>query len=878
VAPTAHPQHEPCDPASAEATRHILIRFRHGLGDAVQLTVVLKHLRHYRPNWVVDVEVLLGKETLFFGVCRNAFIHGSSALDESIYDESYDLEWHECSVCRVDSPSTKAERCLDEVFRLEPIPELCGYHITYRQETARLAREYLEEVSQTPPGPDGRYPTVLIHYEGNTSRRDKDLPTETVERLCADLLNLGTVPVILDWDARTPFVDGVRIFNPDVNSPLWGGQGTGDAEMLAALIDGSTLMIGVDSGPLHLAGATTTPTIGVWTRHHPLHYFGHADHVLHLVPVDHRRLLRRRRSAGETYFAEHYQSMTYHDLESQLRTTVAKRLGGASIGLTLDRKFWIRADNAVQDLVVVQDIAEEDSYHIDELPTFGPVVVDVGAHIGCFTKRFHTRYPAAQIIAVECCPENMEALKRNVGHLATVLQAAVTYQPDAALLNAVFPDCVSTGGSILVSREELQRRVSDGQCSADLANMQDREYWADLRPMQRLTLEQVMQSEGVDRIDVLKLDCEGSEFSILRNTPSLDRIGIIVGEYHGKDAFLQLVHERFAGWTLRILRDGELGTFWLTRKRASPSRVDRVGHTVRPRQQAAMTRLLVSVVRDKPPVRCELLLLDRGRIAARTAHQQARFARFGDRLWAIDADGRLHVVTVKPDEISLTQVSESPLAVHAHDLRAAGDKLVTTGTKEDLIAVYDPRADAWSAKRPFVPLPGSGNTTTETDGCDRFHLNSALPDGDGFVLSLFAGEPKPPEARWTDTPLDRGLIVRWGPTGFDRQPIASGVYAPHSLRRFGARLWWCDSFRHVVCRQDGWRSPDLGGFTRGLTMFGGRCYVGLSRSRIAPHPTGHVCGVCDFDLHDPADRHLTELDEQYVEVYDVLPLADQDLD
>src|SRR5207302_3010451 len=84
------------------------------------------------------------------------------------------------------------------------------------------------------------------------------------------------------------------------------------------------------------------------------------------------------------------------------------------------------------------------------------------------------------------------------------------------------------------------------------------EYWADFRPIRTLTLEDLMQEHGLDHIDILKLDCEGSEFSILSKTPSLDRIGLIVGEYHGKENFDRLVAERFADWTLKIIRRGDL--------------------------------------------------------------------------------------------------------------------------------------------------------------------------------------------------------------------------------------------------------------------------------------------------------------------------------
>jgi hypothetical protein len=131
-------------------------------------------------------------------------------------------------------------------------------------------------------------------------------------------------------------------------------------------------------------------------------------------------------------------------------------------------------------------------------------------------------------------------------------------------LNAVYANCRSTGGSALINRDELQNRVANREFGLEPEHGMSSEYWADFRPLRTVTLEDLMREQGFDTIDVLKLDCEGSEFSILGKTPSLDRIGLIVGEYHGKEKFEQLVAERFAHWELKILRDGDLGTFWLT--------------------------------------------------------------------------------------------------------------------------------------------------------------------------------------------------------------------------------------------------------------------------------------------------------------------------
>jgi FkbM family methyltransferase len=559
----------PAPTAATNPATSVLIKFRHGLGDAVQVTTVLQHLKHYHPEWLVDVAALIGKHSAFHGLCRQVFVLDRDPLPGP-YDQVLDLNWDECHACFANSPSTKAERCLQEVFHLTPLPELCTYAIRRGDKAIQLARTYLEQICPGKSLCSGRFAAVLIHYEGNTSSEQKNIPAALVRQLCDKILGAGYVPVILDWDRRTPLADGITIHNPNTQTALWGWTGTGDAEVLAALTELCALMIGVDSGPLHVAGATSTPTIGVWTHHHPLHYFGHADNVLHLVPENHGRLLRGDRGVGEAYFREHYRFRTYQDLGPALASAVRDHLKNPDDSLVRTRNFWIRNNNAEQDLVVVQDIAEQDSYHIGELPMPRPVVVDVGAHIGCFSRKFHERNPLARVIAVECCPENIAALRKNVGAFATVLQAAVTYEKDVALMNAVFPNCVTTGGSTIVPRQELGSKVAAGELPTEQAGNPDQQYWADFRPVETVTLEEILAKHGVDRIDFLKLDCEGSEFSILRNTTILDRIGVIVGEYHGKARFDALIAERFAGWALRILKDGELGNFWLSNPHRPP--------------------------------------------------------------------------------------------------------------------------------------------------------------------------------------------------------------------------------------------------------------------------------------------------------------------
>ena len=391
-------------------TMIVLIIFRHGLGDAVQLTIILKHLKKYRPNWIVDVAALVGKHSALRGLCRKVYVLEKESPPCCAYQQRFNVEWHECHTAYPDSPSTKAERCLREEFGMAPDPELCRYTIEVSDEARTLARAYLENIcagkSQIGnPHPEMRFPVVLIHFEGNTSVDHKNIPAPIIARLCDDIIEDGYVPVILDWDYRNTLADGVRIHCPDQRHPLWHGMGAGDAESSKPLIELSAAMVGVDGGPLR-CGGSTTPTLAVWTRHHPIHYFSLSENVLHLVPHDHAEIIRGDRQIGERYFSARYRSQTYHDLEDALRVAVRSRLRQAKDEgpLIFARDYWIRADNGEQDLVVVQDIAERDSYRIDDLPMPRPVVVDVGAHIGVFAKRLHQRNPLARLFAVECCP------------------------------------------------------------------------------------------------------------------------------------------------------------------------------------------------------------------------------------------------------------------------------------------------------------------------------------------------------------------------------------------------------------------------------------------------------------------------------------------
>src|SRR5262249_40520449 len=69
-----------------------------------------------------------------------------------------------------------------------------------------------------------------------------------------------------------------------------------------------------------------TPVLAVWTGHHPIHYFGLADHVTHFLPVGHAARMRGNAAAGIAYFREHYRHRTYQQLDRELPELVASLL------------------------------------------------------------------------------------------------------------------------------------------------------------------------------------------------------------------------------------------------------------------------------------------------------------------------------------------------------------------------------------------------------------------------------------------------------------------------------------------------------------------------------------------------------------------------
>lgn len=565
---TSPPNESAIAPKSGEQLFRVLLRFPHGLGDAVQLTTVLLHLRRFRPEWAIDIEAKAGAASLFRGLARRVFVAGQDRFRAGDYDLIHTLAWWEPDACYRDSPGTKAERCLREVFRISPTRELCRYRIGVSASARRTAADYLAAVTgQANPSESGRYRAVVVHYQGNSARRRKNMDEEAIRRMIDRIIGLGYVVVLLDFETpprsailRAPNVDwpAGAVACPDAGHALWKGAGTGDGETLAALIAQASLFVGIDSGPAHVACATDTPGVMVWTGHHPVHYCAPSENMVHMVTDEHRQLLRGRAAHGQRFFEDHYRHRHYRDLHVALPRIAEEQLanfrhpaGDGDEKLIVDGDYWLRAAYRTADMVIVRDVDWRDAYRLRDLRLRPRTVLDIGAHIGCFAVHAHRRWPAAQVACVEAHPANLRALRANVGAFANILSSAATYAPGpVTLVSTIYPGTDNTGGSFVWEDHVAARTQFEGEPSGQVI------------ATEALTLEQVLERCGWDSVDLLKLDCEGCELSILEHA-NLDRVGVVVGEFHDRERFESLARRRFSSWKRVQWTDGTPGLFWL---------------------------------------------------------------------------------------------------------------------------------------------------------------------------------------------------------------------------------------------------------------------------------------------------------------------------
>jgi len=143
------------------------------------------------------------------------------------------------------------------------------------------------------------------------------------------------------------------------------------------------------------------------------------------------------------------------------------------------------------------------------------VVVDIGAHIGAFAIRAATLTPDVRVYAYEPSPANYRHLERNI-ELNGLAGRIVTRQSAVCGTGGrrrLYHDSIGAARHSLFAPSSGRRGFTEVDC---------------------VTLTDILDENGIDRCEFLKIDCEGAEYEILLQTPDrcFERVRKMSVEYH----------------------------------------------------------------------------------------------------------------------------------------------------------------------------------------------------------------------------------------------------------------------------------------------------------------------------------------------------------
>jgi FkbM family methyltransferase len=187
-----------------------------------------------------------------------------------------------------------------------------------------------------------------------------------------------------------------------------------------------------------------------------------------------------------------------------------------------NQKIKIKYRKNTSDEFIIKEIFENNEYLLDKLNlSENPVIVDIGAHIGCFTIIAKKTFPNAKIIAFEPETKNFQLLKKNIKFNklknVKIYRLAITKNKGKRKLHL---NPKNTAAHTL--KLELEKNY-------DIKKPKEK-----YETVKCTTLEKIFKKHKIKKIDLLKLDCEGAEFEILYTLPEkyFQKIQNITLEYH----------------------------------------------------------------------------------------------------------------------------------------------------------------------------------------------------------------------------------------------------------------------------------------------------------------------------------------------------------
>lgn len=177
--------------------------------------------------------------------------------------------------------------------------------------------------------------------------------------------------------------------------------------------------------------------------------------------------------------------------------------------------FYLRVPST--DVPTYEQVFIHKEYNFD-LKREPKVIIDAGANIGLASIYFANKYPRAKIISIEPEKTNFDLLKKNVAPYKNVtpVQAALWHENgeinliDSGLGNWGFTTQANTSQGIVINHNDPVAHL-----------------------VKALTIDKILDEYGLEQIDILKIDIEGSEKEVFdASSKWINRVDTLIVELH----------------------------------------------------------------------------------------------------------------------------------------------------------------------------------------------------------------------------------------------------------------------------------------------------------------------------------------------------------
>ena len=209
-------------------------------------------------------------------------------------------------------------------------------------------------------------------------------------------------------------------------------------------------------------------------------------------------------------------------------------------------QFFYRGDD---DMSVIEEFFVDKMYRSTEslIQKTNNPILDIGAHIGCFSVYARKLNSVSPIIAIEPEPNNFELLKENlkINHCKDVItkQVALVSQSHPERIRRLgeevegsfTPRDLSTSFTpIVVHSAQDDVKKTTLYLNKDSHNHSTFYETKESISVSALNLEELIKKNKLEKIGILKIDIEGEEFSVIKNIKpdTWKLIENIILEYH----------------------------------------------------------------------------------------------------------------------------------------------------------------------------------------------------------------------------------------------------------------------------------------------------------------------------------------------------------